>query len=321
MKDRGYWDDEQWHDTKHEYTFDTGTKIEFRAVDSYGKAHGPRRDVLFINECNNLDYKIADQLITRTRDIVWLDWNPTHEFWFYTDMLPYRQDDLDFITLTYKDNEGLGIITVKEIESHRHNKNWWKVYGLGQLGEVEGRIYKGWLLDVDLPHEARLERRGLDFGYSVDPAALVDIYYYNGGYILDEQFCRTGMLNREIASYIENLPLPNTLIMADGAEPKSIAEMREYGTNVIAADKGAGSVHQGIQYVQAQRISVTKGSLNLRKAYNNYMYKTDREGNTLLEPDHYLSDIMDATRYGFDGLRKKKKEERIPKSALESLMY
>jgi hypothetical protein len=106
MKAHGYWNDNRWHGTKHTYTFETGSRIQFFSVDTYGKAHGPRRDVLFVNECNNLEYKIVDQLITRTRKIVWFDWNPSVEFWFYTEMQPHR-DDIDFITLTYKDNEAL----------------------------------------------------------------------------------------------------------------------------------------------------------------------------------------------------------------------
>ena len=137
---------------------------------------------------------------------------------------------------------------------------WWKVYGEGQLGEVEGKIYTNWKLDVDLPHEARLERRGLDFGYAHDPACLVDIYYYNGGYIVDELLFRVGMKNRQIADVILNQPDPNVLTVADSAEPKSIEEMQEYGVNVIGANKGPGSVSQGIQWVQGQQISVTRRS-------------------------------------------------------------
>lgn len=105
MKAQGYWQDERWHSTKHTYTFESGTKLEFFSPDTYGKAHGPRRDILFINEANNLEFKIVDQLITRTRKIVWMDWNPSSEFWFYTEMFNVR-DDIDFITLTYLDKIG-----------------------------------------------------------------------------------------------------------------------------------------------------------------------------------------------------------------------
>ena len=178
MKDRGYWIDRRWIKTpKPTYTFETGSKIEFLSVDTYGKAHGPRRDVLFVNECNNVPYNIVDQLITRTRDIVWLDWNPTSEFWFYTEFMNKRED-IDFITLTYLDNEALDEGTKREIESRKDRKNWWKVYGLGQLGEVEGKIYKDWqILDV-IDHHARLERYGLDFGYTNYPTALFAFFFF-----------------------------------------------------------------------------------------------------------------------------------------------
>lgn len=322
MKDRGYWEDSRWHGTKHTYTFETGNKIEFISVDTYGKAHGPRRDVLFINECNNMDYKVADQLITRTRQIVWLDWNPSEEFWFYTEMLPNR-DDIDFITLTYLDNEALDEITVQEIEAHKHNKAWWTVYGLGQLGEVEGRIYTGWNLTIDeIPHEARLERRGLDFGYSVDPAAIIDVYYYNGGYILDERLYAVGQSNRRLAQFLLNLENQQVIVIADSAEPKSIDELREHMVPVIEANKGPGSVNQGIQYVQDQKISVTKRSLNLIKEYRKYFWKTDKNGTILTVPDDGNDHLLDALRYAMESLRPKEVEkEREIVAPASSFIY
>jgi phage terminase large subunit len=301
MKDRGYWKESLWHGTKHIYTTEAGNEIQFMAVDTYGKAHGPRRDVLYVNECNNLDYKIVDQLITRTRETVWLDWNPSEEFWFYTEMQPNR-GDIDFLTVTYQDNEALDQVTVDEIESHRHNKNWWKVYGLGQLGEVEGRIYTGWQIIDDIPHEARLERRGLDFGYSHDPAAIVDVYSYNGGYIVDEQLYQIGMSNRALANFIDNMET-KVLTVADSAEPKSIDEMKLHGVSVTPAIKGQGSLNQGIQFVQDQRISVTKSSVNLIKEYRRYMWQTDKDGKILTVPEGGEDHLLDALRYAFSNMR------------------
>jgi phage terminase large subunit len=303
MEAHGYFNYDNWNKTDYTYTFETGSKLEFFSADQPGKVRGPRRDRLFINEANNIPYEAYDQLTVRTKEFIMLDWNPTTEFWFYDQVLGQR-DDVDFITLTYLDNEALAPEIVQDIESHKNNKNWWKVYGEGQLGEVEGRIYTGWKLDVDeIPHEARLIRRGLDFGYAKDPAALIDIYEYNGGYILDELFVRTGMLNRDIASHILAQPDPNVLTIADSAEPKSIDEMKEYGVNITGSNKGPGSRNQGIQFVQGLKISVTKRSLNLKKAYNNYMWKTDKDGHILPEPDHFLSDAMDAVRYGLESTR------------------
>jgi len=313
MVSQGYWDDNSWNASNSTYTFPDKTILEFISFDKFGKAHGPRRDILFVNECNNLPYNIVDQLITRTKKVIWLDWNPTNEFWFYTEMKDKR-DDIDFITLTYLDClEALDPNIVKEIESHKPNKGWWQVYGEGRLGELEGKIYKDWAIIDEIPHEARLERRGLDFGYTNDPTAIIDIYKHNNGYILDEVLCRKGMSNKDIVDILKNLP--DCLTVADSAEPKSIDEIKSYGINIIGAKKQkkkfAGMPQLGtnesyvkwsIGIVQEQRISMTKRSLNLIKAYRNYLWQTDKEGKVLNAPDHYLSDCMDAVRYGIVSL-------------------
>lgn len=306
MKDRGYWKDSQWNKTKHLYDFGRGNILEFASIDTYGKAHGPRRNILFINECNNLHYNIVDQLITRTKEIVWLDWNPTSSFWFYDEMYPTREKDIDFITLTYMDNEALDKTTVEEIESHRNNRAWWQVYGLGQLGELEERIYKGWAIIKDIPHEARLERYGVDFGYTNDPTVIVAIYRYNDGFILDEVTYQKGLSNKTIADILTNSP--RALAIADSSEPKSIDEIKGYGVNMIGATKGAGSVYQGIQYVQSLKISITERSIKSIKAYRNYMFMKDKDGKVLNDPDdtiHEWSNSMDAVRYGLDSFNRK----------------
>lgn len=314
MKDRGYWKDELWHQTKHEYTFETGNKLRFLSVDTYGKAHGPRRDVLFLNECNNMVYKIADQLMTRTREIVWMDWNPSEEFWFYTEILPHRTD-VDFITLTYLDNEALDASTVTEIESHKHNKSWWQVYGLGQLGEIESRIYKTWPIIDEIPYEAKLVRRCIDFGYSNDPTALVDIYEYNGGYILDELLYRTGMKNPQIGATITTQD-EQALVVADSSEPKSIDEIEDCGVTIVAAEKGPDSIVNGIQIVQQQKISVTKRSRNVIKENKNYLWITDKNDKIINVPEEGFDHAMDAIRYGITSLiRPKKKGVHVHKPA------
>lgn len=299
MQEHGYFKDDSWNKTDFIYTFETGSKIEFFSLDMPHKVRGPRRDRLFINEANNIPKETYDQLEVRTKDEIWLDWNPTNEYWFYTDLKD--QPDVDFLILTYKDNEGLSQSIVNSIESRKGNKNWWAVYGLGQLGEVEGKIYKDWAIVDEIPHEARLERYGLDFGYAVDPAALVAIYYYNGGYILDEVLYQKGMSNKRLADTILNLPL--ALVIADSAEPKSIDELKEYGISILPAKKGQGSVNQGIQYVQDKKMSMTKRSLNLIKEYRNYLWKTDRDGNILTVPEDSFNHSMDAIRYGMDSLK------------------
>jgi len=303
MQEQGYWKDNRWNETKHFYTFETGSIIKFISVDKLGKAHGPRRDILFVNEANNISYNIFDQLMIRTSGDIWIDWNPTAEFWYYTQIKD--RVDHDFITLTYIDNEALAEPVKEAIERHKDNKRWWKVYGLGELGESEERVYTGWREIEDIPHEARLWRRGMDFGYTNDPTVLIDIYEYQGGYILDETIYSTGLQNKSIYDLVMNLPEPKTLIIADSADPKSIDELKIYGLNVMGAKKGQGSVYQGIQFVQGLKISITKRSVKTIKAYRNYTFYVDKDGKVTNDPDdavHEWSNPMDATRYGFNGV-------------------
>lgn len=302
MQEHNYFRDDRWSRTDFTYTFETGSKLEFFSVDQPSKVRGPRRDRLFINEANNTPREAFDQLEVRTKDEIWLDYNPTSEYWWY-EVMAERPDDIDFITLTYKDNEALDPQLVASIESRKGNKAWWQVYGLGQLGEVEGRIYTGWQIIDEIPHEARLQRRGLDFGYSNDPAALVDIYYYNGGYIVDERLYRIGMHNKPIADFINNLEQPHTLVIADSAEPKSVDEIKLHGINILGATKGPGSRSHGIDYVQDQQISVTKRSVNTIKEYRSYMWRFDRDGKQLTEPEEGNDHAMDALRYAMESLR------------------
>jgi phage terminase large subunit len=299
MQAHKYFKDSEWNKTDYTYTFSTGSKIEFFSADQPGKVRGPRRDILFINEANNIPYETFTQLEVRTKKVIWLDWNPVSEFWFYEE-IQFR-DDCDFITLTYLDNEGLDERIVSTIEARKGNKNWWKVYGLGQLGESEGRIYTGWQIVDDLPHEARLERYGMDFGYTNDPSSSIGIYAYNQGWILDELIYQKGLTNKQIADV--HLNQDKALVVADSAEPKSIDEIRSYGVNIIGAAKGRDSINQGIQYVQQQRISVTKRSVNLIKEYRNYLWQTDKDGRIINTPEVIFNHAMDALRYGFESLR------------------
>lgn len=293
MEEHKYFKPDAWNKTESTYTFETGTRLEFFSADQPGKVRGPRRDILFINEANNIPYETYTQLEVRTKKVIWLDWNPINEFWWYTDVQPHT--DHDFLTLTYKDNESLDASIVQSIEAKQHNKNWWLVYGLGQLGEVESRIYTGWITIDSIPHEARLERYGLDFGYSNDPTAIVAVYYYNGGFILDEITYQKGLGNKQIADILQNNP--KCLTMADSAEPKSIDEIRSYGINILPVEKGKDSIMHGIQYVQQQRISVTQRSLNILKEYRNFLWMTDKDGKIINEPSPIWDHAMDAVRY------------------------
>lgn len=309
MQDRGYWDEKYWNRTDYIYTFpQTRSRIEFFSADQPGKVRGPRRDVLFINEANNISYETYTQLEVRTREVIWLDWNPVSEFWWYEEVQP--KQDVNFIILTYKDNEALDPRIVAAIESRRGNKNWWRVYGEGLLGEAEGRIYKGWTQLDDIPNEARLKRKGLDFGYTNDPSGLLDVYVWNNAFIWDELLYRRGMSNRDIASAIKQGE--DALVIADSAEPKSIDEIASYGVSILPSQKGPGSVLQGIQYVQDQTIYVTKRSLNIWKEYRNYLWLTDREGKIINEPQDFMDHLLSAGRYAMESLKPQEDDMELP---------
>ncbi len=301
LKEHAYFKDKLWNEGGKIYTFETGSQIEFFSADQPEKLRGGRRDRLFLNECNNIPFSAFEELEVRTKEFVYLDWNPTSEFWYYTDV-KNKRSDVEELTLTYKDNEALDPQIVASIEQRKDRPGWWKVYGLGQLGEVEGRIYTGWEIIDEIPHQARKESRGLDFGFTNDPTCLVDIYKYNGGFIIDEQIYQKGMHNNEIANYIKATK-DNTLTLADGAEPKSIDEIKLHNVNIQGAKKGQGSVKEGIDFVQSQKISVTKRSINVIRCYRNYLWMTDKLGVVINVPSHDFSDPMDAIRYGMSMFR------------------
>ena len=300
MQQQGYFQDKRWNKTDYTYSFETGSKIEFFSVDQPGKVRGPRRDRLFINEANNISYDTFDQLEVRTKEFIVLDWNPVSEFWYYDKVA--NRPDVEHLVLTYKDNEALDKRIIEAIEQRKDRKGWWQVYGLGQLGEVEGKIYKDWQIIDEISHHARLERYGLDFGYSNDPTAIVAIYYYDGGYIWDEICYQKGLKNKQIADILLNQP--QALVIADSAEPKSIDEIKGYGVTILPAEKGKDSVSNGIQLVQDQRISVTKRSVNVIKEYRNYLWETDRDGKILNIPEGIWNHSMDAGRYAMSSIIK-----------------
>lgn len=237
----------------------------------------------------------------------WLKLLPSEQKGFYDYELKDGAVDTTLIKSNYKDNiANIAPQSVVQYEAYKETKptHYWNMVR-GLVPEtVVGKIYNNWMQIASVPHEARLEVRGQDYGYSVDPTVIVDIYYYNGGYILDEQLHQKGMSNRSLADFKLALPESQTLTIADGAEPKSIDEERSYGVNIMPATKGQGSVLQGIQYVQGLKISVTKRSTKLWKSYENYSWTVDKEGNIINIPsdkNHEWSNSMDATRYGFNG--------------------
>ena len=296
----------EWNRTTLTYTFDNGSFIEFFSADQADKLRGARRDVLFINEANNVSWESYQQLAIRTRKFIYLDYNPTLEFWVHKELM--GKPDTDFIVLTYKDNEALEPAIVKEIEKARdlaHTSeywaNWWRVYGLGEIGTLQGAVFANWSTVKDIPTEAKLIAYGLDFGFSIDPTALVEVRQSSEGIYLRELIYDRELTNQDISQRLAELDIDG-MIVADSAEPKSISEVKMYGLNIIPCKKGADSVRHGIMAVQDQKISVTKDSVNLIKEYRNYMWDTTKEGKQINKPVDGNDHALDAVRYAINSL-------------------
>jgi phage terminase large subunit len=298
MKLTGRYVDAHWNRTILIYHFANGSYIEFFSVDDESKVRGARRNILYVNEANNINWESFHQLMIRTNKDIYLDYNPTSEFWAHTELI--NQIDTDFIILNYKDNEALDESIVKEIEKAQEKAktssywaNWWKVYGLGEVGSLEGVIFNNWQQIDTIPNEAKLIGLGLDFGYTNDPTSIVEVYQYDGKRILNEICYRTGMVNKDIVDVLPN----NVIIYADSAEPKSIEEIRRHGKMIKAVTKGKDSIMYGIQIMQSQSYLVTKQSTNIIKELRGYIWDTDKNGVKLNKPIDYLNHSIDAIRY------------------------
>lgn len=213
-----------------------------------------------------------------------------------------NQDDVDFITLTYLDNEALSDTIVKEIESAKEKAktssywaNWWQVYGLGLTGSLEGVCIPDWQ-EIQLPTEARLLCYGMDWGYSNDPTSLVAMYKYNDAYIFDELIYQKGLLNSDISDLLKTNGV-NDIVYADSAEPKSIAELNSYGHNVLPVSKGRDSIVYGLNLINQNKVYVTSRSKNLINELRNYTWMVDKQGNKMNKPIDAYNHAIDAMRY------------------------
>ena len=294
--------DSQFNKSDLKYRFSNGSFIEFFSADQPDKLRGARRDILFVNECNNIPFEAYNQLAIRTKKFIYLDYNPTSEFWVHTELM--NDSDSDFVILTYKDNEALDPAIVREIEKAKEKAktssywdNWWKVYGLGQVGNLEGVIYSNWKQIDTIPKDAELLGYGLDFGFTNDPTALVACYRFNGHLLVDELIYQSGLLNKDIAKMMDKNQVSKTKkVWADSAEPKSISELKQYGYLVNPVEKGSDSIQFGISVLQEFPILVTNSSINLIKELRSYTWDKDKTGKTLNKP-------IDAYNHGLDALR------------------
>lgn len=302
----GDWYDERaWNKSDSIYTLPNGSQIEFFSADSPSKVHGPARERLFLNEVQNIPYETARQLFVRTRGLILLDYNPTHSFWVNEVIEP--RDNCVTVHSTYKDNSFLSAVQVREIEDNRSDSTWWRVYGEGKVGTLEGLIFDFEQVDAlpDPEQDHNLTAcQGLDFGFTNDPTARVQIVADRRKRIVwvRERCYATHMKNSHI---IEDLQADGVTrreeIFADCAEPKSIAEISDAGFNVIPCDKDApvksDKLTFQLQWLQGWKLYVTRDSLNLIKELRNYTWAKDKDGKPQNYPIDKWNHLVDATRY------------------------
>lgn len=314
MQGTNRWNDEKFNKSELNYEFSNGSMIQFRSIDKM-KAHGLSRDVLFVNEANAFTYETFDQLASRTEDFVIVDYNPTSKFWAHEELVDGKHKDrTSFTILTYMDNEALPKQLVENIESHKPKvgeepSNYWTVYGLGQIGSLEGNVYSGWQESTfDEIRQGKLVRYGLDFGFSNDETAMVAIYDLGENKLgIVELLYEKGMLGSQYPEMLMSQNIdPNVLIIADSARPEIIAEIKAAGYRIVGADKNPGSVKRGIDRVSQKQI-LYYGD-NLKREYLSYAWRKKRTGEILDEPQDGNDHIMDALRYAIDDLSKKRIE-------------
>jgi phage terminase large subunit len=294
LKDHEIYSEDDHSKTASEYKLN-GNTIEFISLDMPQKIRGRKRDLLFANEANELNFEDWQQLLFRTNEKVIIDFNPSEEFhWIYDHVLPRK--DVEFFQTTYKDNPFLGAEIKAEIERLKEiDENYWRVYGLGERGQAKSLVYTFTTIK-EIPKEAKLVSYGLDFGYSSDPTSLVRTYILGDDMYVDELLYHTGMTNQDIANEMKVLGLDRSNeVFADSAEPKSIEEIYRMGWNVKPTIKG--SINIGIDIIRRYKLHATESSFNLIKELRNYKYIEDKNGQMTNKPVDNFNHALDALRY------------------------
>lgn len=296
-----------WNKTDHTLSLPNGSVVEFYSIDTLG-ALGARRDRLYVNEANRITWDTFSQLEIRTRGQITIDFNPVNEFWAHTELLP--RPDVDFIKLTYLDNEALDKATKDAIELRKGDgtSNWWRVYGLGEVGSLEGNIYSGWTPTESIPKGFVLKRYGVDFGFANDPTAVVGVYEGpNEEIYLQLELYEAQLLTPKLVERLQGLP--EALFVCDNARPEIIAEMVSNGLRAIGCDKTPGEKLNGKRYnielVQRRKVLYRASDQELEREYLSYAWRKRRgDGKVLDEPQDGNDHAMDAIAYAVRDMNK-----------------
>jgi len=292
--------------SKRQFTFKNGSIIEFNSYDDSQDAKNGKRDFLFVNEANGVNYDIFEELQVRTKTMAIIDFNPTASFWAHERL--QSRSDVRWIDTTYRDNPYIDksikdkILsyepTPENIKRGTANEYRWKVYGLGEVGRLEGLVFTDFRVEPNYPDETKWRVFGMDFGYTNDPTTLIEIRYNADCLYWREWLYETGLTNPDISSRLESMGFErNELIIADSAEPKTFEELRRMGWNVKPAVKGADSIMNGIDAIKRYKVSVLSTSKNLTEEFGSYTWKKDKDGKPLNRPIDAFNHGIDAGRY------------------------
>jgi phage terminase large subunit len=293
--------DERLHNKSSALYHLYGNVIEFISVDQPQRVRGRKRDVLFLNECNEFGFEEYTQLALRTTYKIIIDFNPSDEYhWLYSQIIDSDRDDVDFHISTYKDNPFLDNETIKEIERLQEvDENLWRVFGQGERGVATETIFPSFNIIDTIPDNAKEIALGLDFGFSADPTSLVKVYKHDLDLYIDELLYEKGLTNQDIAHRIKELGIDRSIeIYADSAEPKSIEEIFRMGNiNIKPAKKGADSIRIGIDVLKRHKLNITKRSINAIKEFRNYKWIKNKNNEITNKPIDAFNHSVDAVRY------------------------
>lgn len=302
MQSTNRWIDSNYNRTLLTYVFNNGSYIEFFSTDQEDRLRGARRNVLYINEANNINFESYYQLAIRTSNDIYLDFNPTEQFWAHTEVL--KEDDAELLILTYKDNEALPPNVITDLnqakikaQTSSYWANWCRVYIDGEIGTLQGAVFDNWDQCDGIPANAEFVSYGLDWGFSTDQTGVISVYKMDGELYVKEHLYKTHLTNNDISKELDSFGVGKRIIIADSAEPKSIEDLRRLGFNITPARKGADSVRASIDILQRYKIHITKDSYNLIKELRAYRWETDKAGQQTGTPIDYMNHLIDPLRY------------------------
>lgn len=289
------------------YTFTNGSIVEYNSYDDEQDAKSGRRDYLFVNEANGIPFDIYDALKLRTKKAVIIDFNPNAPFWAHEKILPNKKGRKWYVS-TFRNNPFIDEKIKRDILSYEPtpeniaagtaNKYKWQVYGLGQVGRLEGLVFPDFIVSTEWPEQYKWRVWGLDFGFTNDPTSLVEVRYAHGNLYAKQHIYSTGLTNPDISERLKKMEFPkNERIIADSAEPKSIEELYRAGWRVVGAEKGRDSINQGIDAIKRYNLYIQASSKDLVDEFNSYTWDKDRDGNPTNKPVDKFNHGIDAIRY------------------------